>query len=377
MSTAAPTPAPARPRGRALRLLASVLLTVILLVTVEWLVGWRATLAIWLQLGPLETLPAVLLVLLSYLLRGLRLARWMDARPSSAPRPNVPALAATVLILRHNLLNVLLPFRSGEAAFPLLMHQQFQVGLRESLLLLLWLRVLDLLMLLGCGLAALLVITAGTLPALAALTAALLVTLLLRWLSGIVQVRLAAGAATRSHEALWPDRLRGLLLQLCAHPPAGHAWWSIVMLGWGNWLAKLLAYGWVLMLLLDCPPMVALLAAATGELSSVLPVHGIAGAGTYEAGILAGLIPLGIDARSGLAAAVNLHLFMLACAVLAGLIGFLPWNAARREQPLASAPGSTLEDRPEGKLAVPPSEPRSAGNARADGHGAARIADLE
>ena len=56
--------------------------------------------------------------------------------------------------------------------------------------------------------------------------------------------------------------------------------------------------------------------ATTGELSSVLPIHGVAGAGTYEAGVLAGLLPWGVDHAEALAAAVNLHLFVLGSTLL-------------------------------------------------------------
>ncbi len=55
-------------------------------------------------------------------------------------------------------------------------------------------------------------------------------------------------------------------------------------------------------------------------MSSVLPFHGIAGAGTYEAGVLAGLVPLGVEMEVALRAAVNLHLFVLGSSILAA-----PW----------------------------------------------------
>jgi hypothetical protein len=60
-----------------------------------------------------------------------------------------------------------------------------------------------------------------------------------------------------------------------------------------------------------------------GELSSVLPFHGFAGAGTYEAGIVAGLVPLGLELEPALQGAVNLHLFVLGVSVLAGAMAAL------------------------------------------------------
>ncbi|MGB2680474.1 MAG: UPF0104 family protein, partial [Candidatus Competibacter sp.] len=59
------------------------------------------------------------------------------------------------------------------------------------------------------------------------------------------------------------------------------------------------------------------------DLTSVLPVHGIAGAGTYEAGVVAALIPFGIEAKVALAAAVNLHLFVLGLSAAGGALALL------------------------------------------------------
>ena len=74
----------------------------------------------------------------------------------------------------------------------------------------------------------------------------------------------------------------------------------------------------------------ALVGTTTGELSSVLPFHGVGGAGTYEAGMLAGLLPLGITLESALKAAVNLHLFVLGVSILAGVLAALAPLIGRR-----------------------------------------------
>ena len=57
----------------------------------------------------------------------------------------------------------------------------------------------------------------------------------------------------------------------------------------------------------------------------MLPFHGVAGAGTYEAGIVAALLPFDIEPAIALTAAVNLHLFLLGSTLLGGLAAmFLP-----------------------------------------------------
>ena len=59
------------------------------------------------------------------------------------------------------------------------------------------------------------------------------------------------------------------------------------------------------------------------ELSSILPIHGIAGSGSYEFAAVAALVPLGVNAKLALAGAVNLHLFLLGTTVLLGALAFL------------------------------------------------------
>ena len=96
--------------------------------------------------------------------------------------------------------------------------------------------------------------------------------------------------------------------------------WLWTLLNWG---IKLAVFAWVLTLFLEMPMTTAWIGATVGDLTSVLPIHGIAGAGTYEAGVVAGLAPFGIEAAAGLQAAVNLHLFVLGCTLLSGLVSLL------------------------------------------------------
>ena len=55
----------------------------------------------------------------------------------------------------------------------------------------------------------------------------------------------------------------------------------------------------------------------------VLPVHGIAGSGSYELAMAAVLVPLGLDLPTVLKAAVNLHLYLLGSSLLLGLAALL------------------------------------------------------
>jgi uncharacterized membrane protein YbhN (UPF0104 family) len=89
-----------------------------------------------------------------------------------------------------------------------------------------------------------------------------------------------------------------------------------------NWLVKLVVLAWVLTQFVDVGSSAALLAAIGGELSSVL-FHAPGGVGTYEAGIVAVLVPFGIAAKSALNAAVNAHLFVLSAALASAALALL------------------------------------------------------
>ena len=77
------------------------------------------------------------------------------------------------------------------------------------------------------------------------------------------------------------------------------------------WMAKLLG----LLVLLDAMtalPMATILTSLVGgELSGILPVHGLAGAGTYEAAFVGAGSVSGEAADRLLQAAVNAHIFVL------------------------------------------------------------------
>jgi uncharacterized membrane protein YbhN (UPF0104 family) len=86
-----------------------------------------------------------------------------------------------------------------------------------------------------------------------------------------------------------------------------------------SWGVKFLAFGAITAHFLDAPPAAVIGGVVGAELSSVLPFHGVAGAGTYEAAMVAALYPLGIAPSDALKAAVNLHLFLLGLTVLLGV----------------------------------------------------------
>ncbi|WP_419811040.1 lysylphosphatidylglycerol synthase transmembrane domain-containing protein [Bacterioplanoides sp.] len=294
---------------------ASLVLLAGLLYLVESSFGWRNVLASWQQIDPVTLAFAVGLMLVSYLLRALR---FYDFFHQYCQGNFVRLTRITVM---HNFFNNLLPMRSGETAFPLLMKQHFALPYRHSAPALLWLRLLDLY--------ALLVLAAISLKSLLPISEALqwLLTIALLMTPLIVlPLQNRVEQFLHQHPSSWSGKIAELMHALPKSPwPFVRAlFWTLI-----NWALKLAVYAWLLQQFLSSisdplPFAQSWVGATTGELSSVLPINGVAGAGTYEAGIVAGLLPWGVDHTVGLAAAVNLHLFVLGSTfLLTGLIALL------------------------------------------------------
>lgn len=202
--------------------------------------------------------------------------------------------------LAHTAWNHLLPARAGELALPLLLRQRLGHRWQEGAGLLVVLRALDAALLLGLATLVLLPLPPALKGFLLAAGAALLVAALgraPRWLG-----RLPA----RWRPVLdWPSDWRFNAAQVL-----------YTALGWSAKLAAL----WMLGQGLDAAAAVRMAAITAGELSSVLPVHGVAGLGTYEAAFVAPLVAAGVALEAALVHALLAHAALLFTSLLlAGL----------------------------------------------------------
>jgi uncharacterized membrane protein YbhN (UPF0104 family) len=270
---------------------------------VHFSLGWETLLTPWKAVPPEALAAALVLVLGSYAVRSIRIHAYFH--PTTSGR----FLRVFRLVLLHNLFNNLLPMRSGEASFPILMAREFKVPFSRSIPGLVYFRVLDLHYVIFLG-TAVLSLRQGTLVWLLALLLAPLPYGIFRaqeWL----RLRLARREGRLSK--VGREALEGL-------PTTPGLFWRTWLWTAVNWTVKLLVFAWILRAFTPMPFSYALLGSTTGELSSVLPFNGIAGAGTYEAGIMASLVPLGVEIGSALKGAVNLHLFVLGASILAGVL---------------------------------------------------------
>jgi uncharacterized membrane protein YbhN (UPF0104 family) len=287
------------------RLQFSIVVFVGLIAGVQYWFGWKSVLAPWRQL-PVEGIAvAVSLVLLSYVVRTLRLVAFFTVDL----RGRFPG--ALRLMLMHNLWNTLLP-TIGELSFPILMQRYFAISPTRSLPALLWFRLLDLYVIFLLALVSLM-LDSGSWGLVALLIAVLTlaIPIIYRWLPSSIlyfEQKFNEEKLSEIRKAL-PTSWRLLWIS---------SWWTLA-----NWALKVAVFAWILQQFVAVKFGQSLLGVIGGELTSILPVAGIAGAGTYEAGVVAALMPADIGYQEALKSAVNLHLFLLSCTLLSGFLSYL------------------------------------------------------
>ncbi len=273
--------------------------SLILALVITWIendIGWTSVFNAWKPV-PLSLLAGLtLLTFLSYLLRSYRVYYYFGKTQGH------PLLSYIRINFLHNALNNFLPMRLGEASFPLFMKQSFNYPILKSSAGLFLIRLMDLhwLLLLLSVMAAL---QFGTLY-LGITLAILLGPFVLLWISN-------------HFSRLLPDKITSKLTPLKAYTPKSITFCATVYAMTAViWSIKLAALTLIMLAFIDIPGMQGLFAVISADLSSVLPIHGLAGSGTFEAAILAALLPLGIEQDSILLAAVNLHIYVLIVTLL-------------------------------------------------------------
>jgi hypothetical protein len=276
---------------------------------IQWVWGWASVLALWEAAGLGSALVALAALLATYVLRTWRI---YDYFPKETGGRFGTLLRLTQV---HNLLNIMLPFRSGEASFPLLMKREFDLPLARGTAALFVMRLFDLHALLAAAGIGLVLQAEGQ-------------TVLWAWGLWLVFLILPAvgfalrGWALQLAAKILPAKADKLLVEVEAGLPVdarafARAWGATLI----NWFTKIAVLAWVLSLLGGLSIAPGFGGALGGELSSVLPVHAPAGVGTYPAGISAGAIAFGATA-TGLPleelgqAAVNTHLLVIVSSLL-------------------------------------------------------------
>ncbi len=285
-----------------------ILIFIAMLVTVEYIVGWTAVFAQW-KTMPLSTLiPALILFAASYLLRAWRI---YDLCQPDLKGRFISVLKLSVL---HLYANNMLPMRLGEGLFPILMKRYFAVGFAEGFARLIWLRVLDLII---AG--ALVAVTFSYFFPLFSLLAVVLGTLFILLLYALYRTK---GRQWLIQHSFYP-KIEPMISQLKnTAPQSRRQLFRVIIWTFLSWCCKLDSLIMITRALQSLSVFEALAGVLGAELSSILPIHGVAGSGSFEAAFMAGLAPIGLLSTEVLGLAVNLHLFILGATSLFALLCF-------------------------------------------------------
>lgn len=295
-------------------------------VVVEWLFGWQKMLAAWQHIPYWYPVVALVLMFFTYVIRGWRIYDFF------LPMTRGGLLTCCKIMLSHNLLNNLLPMRSGEASFPLLMRSHFSASLSYSTAGLLLLRLLDLQVLLCIGFLTVL----GFKHSLTLFWWGVFGLLVVSPLLLLPLTPLLARLAQRIHQPKVSHMLQQVVAAMPSHLPALLRSW---LLTWVCWVLKIMVFALVLRWFATVDWWSAIGVCIGGELSSVLPIHAPAGLGTYEASMLAAGKLMGIEGAWILFAGVQLHVLMIISTLLGGLVAlFIP--GVHRVHPVSQTIGS-------------------------------------
>ena len=294
-----------------------------------WLVAdarWQGVGARLARLDAGALLGVTLLFVASYAMRGARIHGEFRDELVASGQGHRSFLRILRLTLVHNALVNLLPFRSGEAAFPLLLSRWFCIGTGRAIVSLLWLRTQDATVVLA--------LAALVWPGLALPWRSLAIAVIVggAWLvpAWIRRHPVDSGASADPSSKL--GKVRALLERSTRRNASGWSWTL------ANWIAKLAAETWLVGLALGATGVstaTAALGAIGAELAAILPVQGVAGFGTFEAGGSALMRTQGVDLATGLEAILVLHAVVLALALSAGALAaaFLPGPVADDRRP--------------------------------------------
>jgi uncharacterized membrane protein YbhN (UPF0104 family) len=295
--------------SKTLRWFIATTLFLALVIGVELTIRWRSILEDWQALSLTNLLLLTLLTFASYLLRAERVYNYFASESHS----RVSYIRISFL---HNALNNFLPMRLGEAAFPLLMKREFSESMLTTSAGLLIIRLMDLHVLL-----------------LLASVALISVSPLLGWgvVSGLILFPLSLKFAGKALFKLFPAKVHRLLNKIEHLWPRDYRLLAkTYLITLFIWVVKLLALIMILMSFLSITFSDGALAVIAADISGVLPIHGLAGSGTYEAAMLAALYPMGFETVEAIKAAINVHIYLLGASLLSVPIALLlPSNKSR------------------------------------------------
>jgi uncharacterized membrane protein YbhN (UPF0104 family) len=253
------------------------------------------------------------------------------------------------IVNAQNLLATITPGRAGELSYVVLLRQDGRVPGAEGLAGFVVARALDFVVVFGVALGALLAVRQGLPPGSGRVLAtagalfglSILVLAQLAWISekgvGVIDTLLRVTRAGR-----WPIARRlgaisgdvhAQIIRVRAEGDATRLW----LLTAGIWISSY-AVSWIWIRGLGLPLSLgqAIFVAAVAGLASSLPVQGLAGLGTTEAGWAIPLVIVGVGREQAIAAGFCFHALALAYLAILGGTGFLHLSRRRRARAVAA-----------------------------------------
>ena len=283
-----------------------LVVAIVLLLATIWIVAGLVDLTSLMNaIGSLPVRTMLIVFLLgavSWFLRGLRTYILFE---------KVPLAQSLGMSFVHNTANNLAPMRLGELVLPALARWMGNIEFSVGLTGLVWIRLLDFISLIGISVCIILLPSAGAIM-LALLAALIFLTpLLLTVVVPKIQHIWLPRILENARDQLIFEARNGRRLQQM---------WRLTILAW---LSKLVSMG-ILLAALSGIPMTDLMATILGaELSSILPIHGLAGAGSYEMGGVLGSSLIGLSPILALEITIQLHIYVLSLTMVFGILGVL------------------------------------------------------
>ncbi|WP_457627391.1 lysylphosphatidylglycerol synthase transmembrane domain-containing protein [Persephonella sp.] len=252
-------------------------------------IGFDKFVSFFTQIQPVNIVIAFILYTLSYVTRAFRWKLTLS----------IDQFGKLFRITAFNtVFNIFLPFRTGELSFFYMLKKE-NIPVSESAISFISVRIFDAVSLFAVFGMAYFIFKGSLIAGIAVILAAPLIPVILKAVTGFIK-----------HQKLSQFRNTKLTLR-----NIGILYFLSVL----TFILKFTAFYLVLPSGLDFPFSQAFFAAAAGDITTILPIHGIAGIGTYEGGYAGALILIGVDKEKALLASVFAHIFMLAgAAIIAG-----------------------------------------------------------
>lgn len=267
--------------------------------------------------------------LFSFLVLLLRAHRFSVLTRAAGLEITTPAVAIQVF------LNRITPFRLGEISLPLLLRRHAGADLASSLVVLVFVRLLDLAIVVwAIGLSLALGPTGANLPMLGAASFLLvvLVSTFRLWLGGLL--RAARALWTRAARGRWSGADRALDKLLAATSQAkrlaGRDYAKVALASLGIFAGQTALFGAILLAYGIRLPLFSLArGAAVAQAGSAVPVAAVGTIGTHEASWVAGFVWVGVPVEEAIVTGIAGQLLTLAFAACFALPAWI-WLQRRR-----------------------------------------------